>query len=57
MKLILSLLCAAMVARDLIPSVAKSRGYFAIGGEWILLIVIAVGTYYILTLIENRHVH
>lgn len=57
MKLILSLLSAAIVAMDLIPSVAERRGYFAIGGEWILLIVITVGMYYFLGWAQKRHVH
>ena len=35
----------AITAQNLLPGIAAQRGYFAIGGEWFLLIAVLFATY------------
>lgn len=45
LRLASSALTAALTAPVLIEAAAKERQYFAIGGEWLLIIAIAVGAW------------
>ncbi len=48
-KAFISVILAALVGIQVMPYVLKERGYFAIGGEWILVILSFFVTYRSLT--------
>lgn len=43
---------ATVVGSFILPMVYRSRGYWAFGGEWLLLLMVGAGTFWII----NNHV-
>lgn len=43
---IMAITLTSLLAQNLLPSIAADRGYFAIGGEWFLLIAVLFATYF-----------
>lgn len=42
---IMAITLTALLAQNLLPAIEADRGYFAIGGEWFLLIAVLLATY------------
>lgn len=42
---IMAITITALVAQNLLPGITADRGYFAVGGEWFLLISLLFSTY------------
>lgn len=42
---IMAITITALVAQNLLPGITADRGYFAVGGEWFLLIAVLFATY------------
>ncbi len=54
-KAVVSFIPAYMAYLWLIPAVYAERGYYAVGGEWILIFSVFVGFYYLFSVaIENE---
>lgn len=45
----------AILAQMILPAVRAQRGYDAIGGEWILLAALLIGTYYLADSMVDIH--
>lgn len=52
-KSVVSIIPAYMAYLWLIPLTYDERGYYAVGGEWLLIIALFVGFYYLFTIAIN----
>lgn len=56
-KIIIITLITGRFALWIIPATAEQRGYFAIGGEWILIILVALACHHIIQWIEKEYAY
>ena len=42
---IMAITLTSLLAQNLLPAIRADRGYFAVGGEWFLLIAVSFATY------------
>lgn len=56
-KIIIIGLITGRFALWIIPEVAEQRGYFAVGGEWILIILVALACHHIIQWAEREYAY
>jgi len=54
MKATITTLLTLLLAINILPSVYETRGYFAIGGEWFVLMLGAIMIYQLLSAIQSH---